>query len=772
VDRVAEKTRSLKHITVRGAVQGVGFRPFIFRLAEEEGLRGWVINTSSAVEIEVEGDGKALATFLKRIQLDAPPRARIESVVAREGTPKNYEIFEIRESRPDPGYQLISPDIATCGDCLRELFDPQDRRYRYPFINCTNCGPRYTIITEIPYDRPNTTMAAFTMCDLCRSEYENPRNRRFHAQPNACPVCGPMVWLEDGSGHVLPCDDPVRETVRLLHAGAVIAIKGLGGFHLACDATDEGAVKELRRRKVRPDKPLAVMVRDVAEAKRHCRVSQDERALLTSPEAPIVLLEWRHTSDITPLVAPGNRYMGVMVPYTPIHHVLLRDFRKPLVMTSGNISEEPIAKDNREARERLAGLADYFLFHNRDIYARYDDSVWRVAHGKREPMRRARSYAPYPIKLPFSTRPLLATGAQEKSAFCLARDCFAFLSQHIGDLDNLETLDHFIHTIEVYRRLFRIEPELVVHDLHPDYLSTRYAEGFKGVVRLAGIQHHHAHIASCMADNGLVEPVIGVAFDGSGYGPDGTVWGGEFLVGGYQGFERAGRLQHMPLPGGEISIRRPYRLAFAYLHILLGDVPELPFLSSLPSEERTVLLSQINHRINTPLTSSCGRLFDAVSALVNVCGTTTFEGQAAIALEMAARGTDDPDPYPVSVEKEDGLWIVGIQGLFQALVSDMLRGVRVPEISGRFHSTVAHAIRRVVSLLSKDTGIKDVVLSGGCFQNRLLVGLVLPLLRASGLRCFTHGQAPCNDGGIALGQAIMGQALMEGRPSPDSRESL
>ncbi|MGA2106186.1 MAG: carbamoyltransferase HypF [Syntrophorhabdales bacterium] len=759
---MAEEVLILKHLNVRGVVQGVGFRPFVFRLAKEHGLKGWVINTSRAVEIEVEGPEGALRAFSFALEHEAPPLARIESVEARDGVPKGYTVFEIRESRAEAGYQLISPDIATCPDCLAELQEPQNRRYRYAFTNCTNCGPRFTIITDIPYDRRNTTMAKFTMCDLCRAEYDDVLNRRFHAQPNACPVCGPRVWIENENGNTLTCDDPIREMARLLRSGLIGALKGLGGFHLACDAMDSEVVARLRTRKGRPDKPFAVMMRDLEMLESFCHVTEAEADLLRSAQAPILLLPIRHHADVSPLVAPGNRYLGVMLPYTPIHHVLLRDVGLPLVMTSGNMSEEPIAKDNDEARERLRPLADFMLLHDREIYGRYDDSVFATVAGGQVPIRRARSYAPYPIKLPFHTKPLLAAGGEEKNTFCLARDQFAFVSQHIGDMENLDTLRHFADTIELYRKLFRIDPEVIAHDLHPDYLSTRYAIQFKESLPLVGVQHHHGHIASCMAENGLSGPVIGVAFDGSGFGLDGTVWGGEFLVGTYGGFQRMGHIEKMPLPGGEASIRRPYRLAFAYLYSLFRDLPSAPSLSQIDKDERQVITAQIEGRINTPLTSSCGRLFDAVSALLNVCRTISFEGQAAIALEMVAAEGKHLSPYPFGIKKVEGVWQVMLKELFQALLSDLSGGANPALISRRFHETVADIIREMTAMLSKETGIKRVVLSGGCFQNRLLLELTLPLLRRHGLESFTHRQVPCNDGGISLGQAAIAHATMAG----------
>jgi hydrogenase maturation protein HypF len=569
------------------------------------------------------------------------------------------------------------------------------------------------------------------------------------------------VWLEDGRGHERECVDPIREMAVLLKGGAIAAIKGLGGFQLACDATNTDAVAALRERKRRPHKPFALMMRDIEEVRMHCLVDDDETSLLGAPEAPIVIVRWKEGSPVSPLVAPGNRYMGVMLPYTPIHHLLVQDFDKPLVMTSGNISEEPIAKDNEEARRRLGKLADYLLFHDREIHSRYDDSVFRVRDRAPEPIRRARSYAPYPVKLPFRTKPVLACGAEEKNTFCLTRDEFAFLSQHIGDMENLDTLDLFTETLDLYQRLFRISPEMCAYDLHPDYLSTRFARQFEGRLPLVGVQHHHAHVASCMAEQGLLGPVIGVAFDGSGYGLDGSVWGGEFLIAAYGGFERAAHLEQMPLPGGEISIRRPYRLAYAYLCALGGEIPDLPFLLQIPDEERAVIAAQVARRINTPLTSSCGRLFDAVAALLNLCGTITFEGQAAIALEMIAAG-EPGDPYPFSIREEDGRRQVTLDGLFSALVSDAMSGVGLPQIAARFHHTVACVVRDVAALISRQTGIREVVLSGGCFQNRLLSDLTFALVTESGLRCFTHRQVPCNDGGIALGQAAVAHGKLAG----------
>jgi len=760
LDRVAPEARQLRHISVRGVVQGVGFRPFVFKLAHDCGLTGWVLNTSSGVEIEVEGTEASIELFLGRLVSDAPPLAHIEGLRTTTPHSAGYTSFEIRESQQDEGYQLISPDIAICHECAAEIFDPRNRRYRYPFTNCTNCGPRFTIISDIPYDRHNTTMSAFQMCKSCRKEYEDPLNRRFHAQPNACPVCGPRVWLENERGERIECDDAIRKAASLLNAGSIIAIKGLGGFHLACDAYSQTAVSTLRDKKNRPDKPFAVMMKSLDDVNRECVYDHEEAALLSSPQAPIVLLDWRPGSRLVRNVAPGNRYLGVMLAYTPLHLLLLSDFSRSLVMTSGNITEEPIVKDNEEAKQRLKGLADYFLLHDRDIHSRYDDSVYMVAQKKPQPLRRARSYAPFPVKLPYHGTPLLAVGAQEKSSFCVTRGEYAFVSQHIGDLENIETLEHFSATIDLYKKLFKIKPELVAHDLHPDYLSTRYALEQKRGTPVVGVQHHHAHIASCMIDNGVTEPVIGVAFDGSGFSPDGTVWGGEFIVSRFNGFERVGHMEPLPMPGNELAIRRPYRLAVAYLHRLFGSAPDLPFARAIGEEEQRIIINQLEQSINTPLTSSCGRLFDAVSALLNIRKRITFEGQAAIELEMVSEQRGDAQSYAYGMTKRGDTWVVLLSPLLEGIIGDLGSGVPASEIGLRFHETIARLIRDVVTRVSAETGICRVALSGGCFQNRLLLRRTLPLLRQAGLEVLLHHQVPCNDGGISLGQAAIAHAML------------
>lgn len=757
------KVTKLAKIGVRGMVQGVGFRPFVYRLAQDYNLKGWVRNTSGSVEIEVEGDEESLENFLIDLKAKAPPMARIEEVETTFHPPNGYTEFQILKSLSQEGkYQLVSPDIATCEDCKREIFCSTDHRFRYPFTNCTNCGPRFTIIEDIPYDRPRTTMGKFEMCPECQREYDGPLDRRFHAQPNACPKCGPSLELVDGNANPVEGNDVIKAAGNLLKAGKILALKGLGGFQLACDATNEEAINLLRSRKRRSSKPLAVMAATLEAIEKHCLVSPEERKLLQSPECPIVLLRWkRSSSNIFPVVAPNLKYLGVMLPYTPLHHLLLREVGFPLVMTSGNLSEEPIAKDNGEALTRLRGIADYFLLHNRDISSRYDDSVYMV-EGKPRAIRRARGYAPYPIFLPFKSKQILACGAELKNTFCLTKDEHAFLSQHIGDMENEETLEHFENTIELYKKLFRIEPEIMAYDMHPEYLSTKYAlhVGSARGLSLIPVQHHHAHIVSCLVENKVDAPVIGVAFDGTGYGTDGTIWGGEFLLADWRGFQRAGHLEYVPLPGGEAAIKKPYRMALSYLYTLLGEdfsLEGLPF-SKLNPTELEIIKQQLKRGINCPLTSSAGRLFDAVSALVGVREEIDYEAQAAIELEMLAPNEVDKfgaNCYPFYIIEHQGMRVVKLEELFSTIVQDVKNQVPVPVISLKFHSTMAQIIARMCNLIARESGITQVALSGGVFQNRLLFMSSTTALQREGFRVLTHHLVPCNDGGISLGQAVI-----------------
>ncbi|MBN1643836.1 MAG: carbamoyltransferase HypF [Dehalococcoidales bacterium] len=760
---VKSKTKRRAIIDVRGVVQGVGFRPFVFRLARQHHLCGWVRNTSGNVEIEAEGDSAEVRSFLNELKTQSPPMAHIEHIRAAFSEPAGYTDFVIQESLSREGkYQLVSPDIATCHDCRDEIFNPENRRFHYPFTNCTNCGPRFTIIEDIPYDRPKTTMREFKMCPRCKREYDDPSDRRFHAQPNACPDCGPQLELVDANGEKVKCADVIEKAGRLLKQGKILAIRGLGGFQLACDATNQTAVELLRERKKRPAKPFAVMAATLNDIEKYCRVSHEEEQLLESAESPIVLLRRKsRTFDIAPAVAPDLRYMGMMLPYTPLHHLLLREAGLPLIMTSGNLSEEPIAKDNDEALSRLKNIADYFLLHNREIYARYDDSVYMVEEKKPTALRRARGYAPYPIHLPFKSKQILACGAELKNTFCLTRDEHAFVSQHIGDMENEETLEHFENTIGLYKRLFRIEPEIIACDMHPEYLPSKYAHrvATEQKSRLVQVQHHHAHIASCMVENGIENPVIGVAFDGVGYGTDGAIWGGEFLVADRADFQRAGHFEYVPMPGGAAAIKEPYRMALGYIYSLLGEdfsLKGLP-LAKLNPVEIDIIRQQVRKRVNCPPTSSAGRLFDAVAALAGLSYEVSYEAEAAIALEMLATGKKGNRDrlYPVSLEEQNGLAVVKLGELFAAIIADLRKQIPPAEVSLKLHRTIAGVVTYTCMCICAYNGIKQVALSGGVFQNRLLLGLTTEGLKEAGFEVFTHHLVPCNDGGLSLGQAVI-----------------
>jgi len=750
--------RSLRvHIT--GIVQGVGFRPFVYNLATRLVLHGWVKNTSAGVDIEVDGEQTLLYNFLKTLYAEAPPLSQIDELTASFGPANGFHSFDIIHSESIPSaFQPISPDVGICDDCLRELFDPSDRRYRYPFINCTNCGPRFTIIQDIPYDRPKTTMATFAMCSDCEREYTDPSNRRFHAQPVACPACGPKVWLEISGNHDLTNDDAIVQTRNLLTQGHIIVIKGLGGFHLACDATNADAVSELRRRKPRVDKPFAMMMPDLATIEQHCYVSGAERKLLESVAKPIVLLQRRPDSNIVKEVAPGQDMVGVMLPYTPLHHLLLEtkgDFPQALVMTSGNLSEEPIATDNDEARERLASLADAFLMHNRDIHIRCDDSVVRVFEEEVYPIRRSRGYAPLPVRLPWDAPPILAAGSELKNTFCITNKNYAFLSHHIGDMENHETLQSFEQGIEHFERLFRVKPEVIAYDLHPNYLATRYAlqRAERENIPTIGVQHHHAHIASCMAEHGLdgSSPVIGLAFDGTGYGEDGAIWGGEFLVADYKSYQRFFHLEYFPLPGGDAAIKQPARTALALLWSLGLEWDEhLAPVNEFRTEDRNLLRAQLEKKINTPFTSSVGRLFDAAAALAGVRQRVNYEGQAAIEFEALADKAE-VESYLFTLDQAQ----VGVRGVFESLIRDVLANLPIARISAKFHNGLADVISLAVNQMSRDTGIRTVALSGGVWQNITLLRRTLSLLRADGFQVYRHHQVPTNDGGLALGQAVV-----------------
>ncbi|HVO82483.1 MAG TPA: carbamoyltransferase HypF [Terriglobales bacterium] len=746
-------------IEVSGIVQGVGFRPYVYRLATGNHLVGAIRNTPAGVSIEVEGPAETVEDFVARLEREAPPLARITNVAVREVPCHRDREFRILGSRSGKEVRtLISPDVAICPDCLRELFDPSDRRHRYPFINCTNCGPRFTITREIPYDRPRTSMAVFTMCPACQAEYDDPLNRRFHAQPNACWKCGPHVELWDRAGQRIVCRDAIAEAIEGLHAGLVIAVKGLGGFHLAADATNPAAVALLRERKRRVEKPFAIMVPSLAMVQELCRVDDAGHAALESVQRPIVLLPWKKPSPVAAQVAPFNRYLGVFLPYTPLHHLLMAEGGfTALVMTSGNLSEEPIAIDNQEATSRLRGLVDYFLVHNREVLLRCDDSVVRASSGKTRQLRRSRGFVPVPVFLKEEQPPVLAVGGELKNTICLTKGKHAFLSQHIGDLENIESYNFFAEAVDHLERILEIHPEAIAYDLHPDYFSTRWALQQKGT-RWVGVQHHHAHIASCMAENHLEERVLGFALDGAGYGTDGCIWGGEVLIADYENFERAAHLEYVALPGGAAAIREPWRIAVSYLAHHFGrdflDLP-IPFTRHLDRQKAEILLQIIERKVNSPPTSSCGRLFDAVAALAGIRQEVNYEAQAAIELEMAITPSRENTAYPLALLPQGERWVIGTRPLFEALLADLSSNVPIGSISRRFHDGLVEGFSQLAELLRKQFGLNRVCLSGGTFQNVYLSDRLEARLRARGFEVFTHSAVPAGDGGLSLGQAMV-----------------
>jgi hydrogenase maturation protein HypF len=776
-------------IFVRGIVQGVGFRPFVYSLAKSLNLKGYVLNSSKGVTIEIEGDNSK--SFVERLTRDAPPLSQIMDIEVVPMPYRGYEDFRILKSEDEGSFTLISPDVSICQDCFRELFDRNDRRYLYPFINCTNCGPRYTITRSVPYDRPNTTMSVFQLCPDCEREYQNPEDRRFHAQPNACPVCGPHVQLKvkNEKLKVDEKENPVRETIRLLKEGYIVAIKGLGGFHLACDASNEEAVNSLRLRKRKSNKPFALMSPDVKTVRKFCNVSREEENLLVSIKRPIVLLT-RKEPLLPEAVSPRNPCIGFMLPYTPLHYLL---FYYPLnselvthhsslvtnfdalVMTSGNIAEEPIVIHNEDAVARLSGIADAFLLHNRDIFMRVDDSVVRVmensetqsgisANGEQVNItgsfsfiRRSRGYVPDPIQLHEEGPDVLGCGADIKNVFTLIKGSFAIPSQHIGDMENYETLQFFEESLRNLKDVYRVKPVALAYDLHPMYLSTRWALRQEGIEKI-GIQHHHAHVASVMAEKGIKKKVIGVSFDGTGYGTDGNLWGGEFLLADVGAFKRSGHFKYVPLPGGEVAVKEPWRITVSIIKDMAGD-ETMPYLKSLGFIEKygdkkiRDILKIIDNRQFSPLSSGAGRLFDGVSALMGVCDRNTFEGEAAIALEaIAVPGI--VDDYPVDIKLKDPVEIDLSQTVLK-IMEDLGKGVSKDIISSKFHNTMVTVILRVVLRLSEVHSIKDVVLCGGVFQNLYLLKKAMSGLLSMGMTVHIHDKVPTNDAGISLGQAYI-----------------
>lgn len=773
----ARSTLTRVRVRVRGIVQGVGFRPFVYALALRHSLKGHVLNDTSGVLIEVEGDADAIEQFVEEIRTEKPPLALVESVEpSYDLSPEHYEDFRIVKSADAGAREVsISSDVATCDDCLREMSDPADRRYRYPFINCTNCGPRFTIVEAVPYDRALTTMRDFEMCAECRAEYENPLDRRFHAEPIACRTCGPSLRLTDAQGRSAELDEPeapddiIKHVRRLLLSGKIVAVKGIGGYHLACDATDAATVERLRGRKYREEKPFALMAHSIEVVRRHCIVSEAEEALLLSARRPVVLLARKSDSALPAAIAPGVGTLGFMLPYTPLHHLLLEELDRPLVMTSGNVSDEPICYEDSDARKRLDSIADYFLLHNRRIHMRTDDSVVRAAPCRSEirsthseiVLRRARGYAPAPVSVAFKfVREILACGAELKNTFCLTRASHAYLSHHIGDLENLETLRSYEEGIEHFKRLFQLRPRVVAHDLHPEYLSTKYALALGEEFEKIGVQHHHAHVASCMADNRIEGEVIGVAMDGLGFGADAKMWGGEFFVADFIEAERVAHLDYVPMPGGARAVREPWRMAAVYLQRALGDdfqKLDVPFVRGLDTRSWATLHSMTKSGTNSPETSSMGRLFDAVSALLNLRGTVKYEGQAAIELEAIA------DPSCVESYEfgfDAGGSIIKADAIIRSAVEDILDGRPAPEVSAKFQTAVARLITKVARRLREERRLKRVVLSGGVFQNMFLLERASRMLRREGFEVYTHKRVPPNDGGISFGQAAVANARL------------
>jgi hydrogenase maturation protein HypF len=752
-----------RQIAVSGIVQGVGFRPYVYRLASGRRLNGRICNTSEGVTIEIQGPVEAVKDFIEHLPAQAPPLARITNFAVRKMRCNGDTDFRIVPSeRGEQVHTLISPDVAICADCQRELFDANDRRYGYPLINCTNCGPRFTIVKNIPYDRPYTTMAVFPMCPACQAEYDDPRNRRFHAQPNACWECGPQVELWDNGGRRMECADPIATAADALRRGMIIAVKGLGGFHLAADATNTATVALLRERKRRVEKPFAVMVPDVDVAGELCELDACEQAVLESVQRPIVLLA-RKQHALAKAIAPFNRDLGIFLPYTPLHHLLLRAGNfTALVMTSGNLSEEPIAIDNHEAVGRLSSQADCFLVHNRDILLRCDDSVVRVSGGRMCPLRRSRGFVPTPVFLRNEQPPTLAVGGELKNTICLTKGKHAFLSQHIGDLENAESFKFFKEAVEHLERILEIRPQTIAYDLHPDYFSTRWAREQSGA-RLMGVQHHHAHIASCMAENHLEDKVIGFALDGTGYGTDGRIWGGEVLVVSYRDFERAAHFEYLPLPGSSTAIHEPWRMAVSYLTHYFGRdflAMPIPFVRQLDPAKTDLLLQMMDRNLNSPLTSSCGRLFDAVAALIGVRQKVNYEAQAAIELEMAM-DIAERGAYSLDLVPDGDGWIIQSGSLLEGVIHDLKCNVAASVISARFHRGLAESLARVAVKVRERTGLTRVCLSGGTFLNQFVSRHLQSLLEASRFEVFTHHEVPAGDGGLSLGQAMIAASMLD-----------
>ena len=746
-----------------GIVQGVGFRPFIYRLAVRQGLAGFVQNRPDGVLVEVEGTPPAIDSFFSSVSRELPPLANITGVASSEIAVTGDTEFKIIISNNEgQGDVHIAPDSAVCADCLKELFDPACRRFRYPFINCTNCGPRLTIINDIPYDRVHTSMACFLLCPQCRTEYENPGNRRFHAEPNACPVCGPQLELRDADGEIIPCEDPVERAIELIAAGNVLAIKGLGGFHLCVDATSDEAVKKLRSRKYREEKPLAIMVRDIEQTRLIAEINDEEKALLFSVQRPIVLLKKKKNDRISTFVAPFVSSLGIMLPYAPLHYLLLENKLLALVMTSANQVDEPISISNREPQSRLRGIVDYFLVHNRDILVRCDDSIAFVIGGKPQLLRRSRGYAPRPLILKESFPAVLALGPQLKTTQCILKDNFAFLSPHIGDMETPQARDFFHESLALMKRITQSDPQIIACDYHPAYYSTQVAQELKEV-RIVHVQHHHAHIVSCMAENQIDGDVIGLAMDGTGFGLDGNACGGEFLIANLTQFQRFGHLQYFVLPGGQKAIHEPWRIGVSLLRQAYGQAwPEIASrLKLTPDQTNFELLDKIiETRLNSPISSGMGRLFDGVAAIMGLRRRVSFEGQAAMELEAKAKSAGVVLPFEI-LRNPDESYILDVSAAIRAIVENMFSGKSIEEIASAFHSTLAAAFAAMSFEMRKLTGNNRVALSGGCFQNRVILEGTVAELKKNSFDVYYHSQIPANDGGVSLGQAVIAGSIIK-----------
>ncbi len=759
-----------RRLEISGIVQGVGFRPFLFQLAHRHSIAGEVSNTPSGVLVVIEGDAEHVDAFVRDIPERAPTLSSITDVSVQEAEPAGCKTFKIVKSRQgDSRSTLISPDVSVCAECLEEMKDPGDRRYEYPFINCTNCGPRFTIIEDIPYDRPKTSMKEFPMCGKCRREYEDPLDRRFHAQPNACHVCGPQAFLLDPGGRdaCKDAENPVDRAAELLAEGAILAVKGLGGFHLAVDASNEDAVKKLRQNKGRPHKPLAVMAESVDRILSYTHVDDEEKRILESFHRPIVLLEKRETAEDStapaPSVAPDNSCLAVMLPYTPLHYLLLQKGPPVLVMTSGNPTGEPLSIDNGDALDAFGHLADYFLVHNRDIYFRADDSIVRVMAGEQRFLRRSRGYTPLPVFLKTPLPKVLACGGGLKSTVCLTRENQAVLSQHIGDLDNLKVFDFYKKSVAHLKKIFDVQPEIVAHDMHPGYMSTEYALNESGLEPVA-VQHHHAHAVSCMAEHDLESEVVAVTLDGTGYGTDGRIWGGEVLACTLTGFERKAHLEYIPMPGGDAAVKEPWRMAASWLNRVYGDGfldLDIPMVSQIEREKLAFVKKMADQEVNSPLTSSAGRLFDAVSSMLGIRHAVTFESQAAMELENATHGTACEESYPFEIREQDGEtgYVITAAPMIKAIVQDLLKRKDRAWISAKFHASFTDMFVQAACRVCEDTGLDRVVLTGGVFCNARILETMKDRLETEGLTVYTHTKVPCGDGGISLGQAVAAGTL-------------